>query len=158
MPIYDKEDIRKALNSYKKEMDVLDMKMFISKIGTIGLISVSAIVGLVVGNITEDLLRWMVVSIAGGGVISIPLITEYMKAKDNYKIDKKEVKILNERLQNEKENSNSKEIKVEKVNTTTKTNNYSYNKDKVTNPDIDKMIGYFTEKDFEEEEKTSKKR
>lgn len=158
MPIYDKEDIRKALNSYKKEMDVLDMKMFISKIGTIGLISVSAIVGLVVGNITGDLLRWIFVSIASGGVISIPLITEYMKAKDNYKIDKKEVKILNERLQNEKENSNSKEIKVEKVNTTTKTNNYSYNKDKVTNPDIDKMIDYFTEKDFEEEEKTSKKR
>ena len=158
MPIYDKEDIRKALNSYKKEMDVLDMKMFISKIGTIGLISVSAIVGLVAGNITGDLLRWIFVSIAGGGVISIPLITEYMKAKDNYKIDKKEVKILNERLQNEKENSNSKEIKVEKVNTTTKTNNYSYNKDKVTNPDIDKMIDYFTEKDFEEEEKTSKKR
>ena len=158
MPIYDKEDIRKTLNSYKKEMDVLDMKMFISKIGTIGLISVSAIVGLVVGNITEDLLRWMVVSIAGGGVISIPLITEYMKAKDNYKIDKKEVKILNERLQNEKENSNSKEIKVEKVNTTTKTNNYSYNKDKEADPNIDKMIEYFTEKDFEEEEKTSKKR
>jgi len=158
MPIYDKEDIRKALNSYKKEMDVLDMKMFISKIGTIGLISVSAIVGLVAGNITGDLLRWMVVSIAGGGVISIPLMTEYMKAKENYKIDKKEVKILNERLQSEKENSNNKEIKVEKVSTTTKTNNYSYNKNKEEDPNIDKMIEYFTEKDFEEEEKTSKKR
>lgn len=158
MPIYDKEDIRKALNSYKKEMNALDMKMFISKIGTIGLISISVIVGLVAGKITGDLLRWIFVSIASGGVISISLITEYMKAKDNYKIDEKEVKILNERLQNEKENINSKEIKVEKVNTTTKTNNYSYNKDKVTNPDIDKMIGYFTEKDFEEEENNSKKR
>ena len=158
MDLRDIKEMEKDLKSYEKEMNALDMKMFLAKIGTISLVSIAAIVGLIVGNITSDLLRWMTVSIASGGALSIPLITEYIKANEIYHINKKEINILKDKI--DKEKRGNKEQTVEKVKITNKANNYSYNnmKKNITYTDTERMFEIFNEKIEEKEPKTSKKR
>lgn len=139
------ENIKKSIDAYNKDIDKEQLKIDLSKIIIGGVMSASVIAGLISGYISDDFLRWMILSPAVGGVVAMPAIVTFENAKYNLKEFTKTVKDLKKQLKEEEEKAKTISQTKSKDNTKAKDKKYTYDSSKITDHDMDQMIEVFKE-------------